>query len=122
MENKIKVMVYGSLKKGFGNHDRHLSGAKFLGTCETLPQYSLISLGSYPGVLKGGETMIQGELYEVTPKEFEGLDRLEGHPNYYKREVIETSEGDAWIYLLPKEEYSDKVVIKSGEWLGGRRG
>ncbi len=115
MENKIKVFVYGSLKKGYSNHQL-LVNSKFISNAETLPNYSLISLGSFPGVIIGGGTMIQGEMYEVTQEEFSRLDRLEGHPSFYKREIIETSKGNAWIYLLPEKEYSGYDIIKSGEW------
>jgi gamma-glutamylcyclotransferase (GGCT)/AIG2-like uncharacterized protein YtfP len=116
MENKIKVAVYGSLKKGYGNHDWHLKDAEYLGQAETLPQYSLFSLGSYPGVIKGGSTCVQLELYNVNEEELNNLDRLEGHPSYYQREEIETSEGTAWIYLLPEKEYKDYEVIADGNW------
>ncbi len=116
MSSKIKVAVYGSLKKGYGNHEWCLSKATFLGEAETLPQYSLFSLGSYPGVIKGGKTAVSLELYDVTEEELHGLDLLEGHPSYYKREVIDTSEGEAWIYLLPQEEYNEYEVIENGVW------
>lgn len=115
-ERKIKVFVYGSLKKGLGNHDWHLGNADYLGKAETLPQYSLFSLGAYPGVITNGKTSIQGELYAVTADELEGLDRLEGHPAYYKREVIDTSDGAAWMYLLPYQEYKDVPIIEEGIW------
>jgi len=47
-KNNIKVFVYGSLKRGFGNHNYHLDNSDFLGKSETLPQYSLFSLRPYP--------------------------------------------------------------------------
>ena len=113
---KIKVVVYGSLKEGFGNYKYHLGNANRLRDCETLPQYSLFSLGSFPGVIRGGKTSIQLEMYEVTEEELSSLDRLEGHPRFYEREVITTSEGDAWIYLLDSEKYKDYEIIESGVW------
>lgn len=113
---KVRVFVYGSLKKGFGNHEWCLGKADMLGEAETLPQYSLFSLGSFPGVRKGGVTAIQGELYDVSRDELDSLDSLEGHPSFYKREVIETSEGEAWIYLLPEDEYGEHETIPSGVW------
>jgi len=116
-KNNIKVFVYGSLKQGFGNHNYHLDNSDFLGKSETLPQYSLFSLGAYPGVIKGGITAVQGELYGVNAEGLQRLDRLEGHPNYYHREKIETSEGEAWIYLLPEDQYKDYKVIEDGNWV-----
>ncbi len=116
MENKIKVVVYGSLKSGYGNHQHHLGNAIRLKDCETLPQYSLFSLGSFPGVIKGGRTSVQLEMYEVDEEQLRGLDGLEGNGSFYTREVIETSEGEAWIYLLPEERYKDHPVIEDGIW------
>ena len=115
-KRKTKVFCYGSLKRGFGNHPYHLGKADYLGVAVTLPQYSLFSLGSYPGVINGGVTAIEGELYEVNDEELSSLDRLEGHPSYYKREEIETSEGVAWIYLLPQDRYKDTPIIENGIW------
>ena len=115
-KGKTKVFVYGSLKKGFGNHPYHLGKADYLGIAVTLPQYSLFSLGSYPGVINGGITAIEGELYDVTDQELASLDRLEGHPSYYKREEIETSEGVAWIYLLKSNDYRNIPIIEDGIW------
>ena len=73
-------------------------------------------MGSYPGVISGGITAVEGELYAVDDKELSSLDRLEGHPNYYKREEIETSEGVAWIYLLPQDKYKQVPIIENGVW------
>lgn len=116
LECKIKVFVYGSLRIGFGNHSNFLGNSDFIGKAKTLPQYSIFSLGPFPGVIKNGETSIQGEIYSVTEEELGRLDSLESHPNWYKREVIETDKGDAWIYLLDSERYGDKEIIKSGIW------
>jgi len=116
LDTKITVFVYGSLKKGYHNHNYHLDNSIHLGTAETLPQYTLFSLGSYPGVIKDGIHSIKGEMYEVNEDQLENLDMLEGHPGYYKREVIETSEGKAWIYLLPEDQYPDVVPIEDGNW------
>ena len=116
LEDKIKVVVYGSLKFVFGNHDYHLGNSRRLRDCETLPRYNLFSLGSFPGVTKGGVTAIQLEMYEVNEKELRGLDALEGNGSFYTREVITTSEGDAWIYLLPEDKYKEYPIIEDGIW------
>jgi len=117
MKDKIKVMVYGSLKRGFGNHSYHLGNSEYLGKVETLPQYTMFSLGGFPGVIPNGKTSIQGELYNVTERELRTLDRLEGNGSFYTREVIETSEGEAWIYLLPEDKYNHYEAIEDGVWV-----
>ena len=119
LNDKVRVVVYGSLKSGFGNHKWHLGKARRLRDCETLPVYSLFSLGSFPGVIKGGKTSIQLEMYEVNEEELRSLDALEGNGSFYTREVITTSEGDAWIYLLPEDRYKEHPIIEDGIWRQG---
>ena len=43
------------------------------------------------------------------------LDRLEGHPDYYRRQTIATPYGDAFIYVLVAAP-QQRVVIASGCW------
>jgi len=66
---------------------------------------------------KRGKHVTYGELYEVDNEVLEALDRLEGHPRFYRRERTEVLVGnrrvDAWIYL-----YADAArhpLIESGE-------
>lgn len=113
MSNK-KVFVYGSLKKGYGNH-RLLEDAKYLGTHVTDPAYTMVGLGGFPGVILTGDTSIHGELYEVTPMEFEYLDGLEGYPSFYNRTKISTDHGEAWMYYLD-DEYLGYEKINEGVW------
>ena len=111
-----KVVVYGSLKAGFGNS--HLldgvacldNDVKFMGT--------MASLGGYPCVSQHGDTVIHGELYEVDDATLARLDRLEGHPRYYERKIVHTSAGDAWIYLIDDQSYyaDGARIVKDGRW------
>lgn len=117
-EQKDKVLVYGSLKAGFGNHPVITrAGGKLLGVVKTLPRYTMISMGYFPGVLNGGDTAITGEIYEVDS--LRGLDALEGHPSFYKRELVATDNGDTvWMYILNRD-YTIRhngQEVESGEW------
>jgi len=122
-----KVLVYGSLKKGFGNH-HILENARFLGKAVTSPEFTMLHLGGFPGIVRGGETAITGEVYEVDAATLRRLDRLEGHPNFYRRDVIavtmeDGTEASTEGYLLPATWLSDGrcASIQSGTWtLGGR--
>jgi gamma-glutamylcyclotransferase (GGCT)/AIG2-like uncharacterized protein YtfP len=100
-----KVFVYGSLKKGFGNHSL-LTDSHYL--------------GPYPGVVSG-EGIIHGELYEVDDTTFSRLDRLEGYPSFYGREETPINIGEdqviAWMYTLPDTWHTGSRVIESGVWL-----
>ncbi len=99
-----RVAVYGSLKQGFGNH-RLLSDSLLLGVGDTPPDYSMLSFGSYPGVIEGSD-QIKVEVYAVDDKTLNRLDNLEGHPTFYRREptaicLEDTEEVTmAWMYTL----------------------
>jgi gamma-glutamylcyclotransferase (GGCT)/AIG2-like uncharacterized protein YtfP len=106
------VAVYGTLKKGFGNHYL-IEGQKFLGIGETPPDYAMLSFGSYPGAIDGDER-IQVEVYEVENKALQRMDNLEGHPSFYRRNLtpIIMDNGDikeAWMYSLCHRVEYNKV-------------
>ena len=107
---KYFVGVYGTLKKGESNHGL-LSDSKFIGGGFTLPKFSLISLGGFPGILPG-DSSVSIEVYKVDEATFKRLDRLEGHPSFYTRKIetviLDALTGtivDVWIYQLaePKD-------------------
>jgi gamma-glutamylcyclotransferase (GGCT)/AIG2-like uncharacterized protein YtfP/predicted glutamine amidotransferase len=86
-----RVFVYGTLKKGFGNH-RLLSNSRFLGNATTVSKWLMIGEDMpFPYLLeqdwKKGK-YIKGELYEVDEATLARLDRLEGVPSHYKREDL----------------------------------
>ena len=116
---KILISVYGSLRKGLGNH-RLLENAKYLGDFETEPKFSLYSLGGYPGLKTEGTTSVVMEVYEVTPIEANRIDQLEGYTpgreaTFYDKIPIDTPYGEASVYI-----YVDKIpeskLVESGDW------
>ena len=122
------VFVYGTLKKGFGNH-RLLTKAKFIANA-CIFDGKMLDLGAFPALVEG-DMDIEGELYEVDKATFAALDRLEGHPTFYKRKRVEayfsTDEYDmataeAWCYFLSKNSqvHYEKLcpVIEEGIWNG----
>ena len=123
MNERKLAFVYGSLLSGgegkregaFGNH-RVIEGAIFLGEHITNSEYSMVSLGGFPGVIENGDTSIVGEVYEVTDEIFARLDMLEGYPTFYGRKQIKTAYGKAWIYLLSSGYLSKYAKIASGNW------
>jgi gamma-glutamylcyclotransferase (GGCT)/AIG2-like uncharacterized protein YtfP len=108
------VFVYGTLLSGQVNHYL-LSGAELLGTHRSEPCFTMIGLGPYPGVVRSGSTAIAGEVYGVDAKGLERLDRLEGFPRLYDRDLIPTPFGRAWIYLY-RGRIGGRPVIVSGDW------
>lgn len=79
-----KVFVYGTLKRGYGNHVL-INKSNILSLKAKAPGINLYSSGSIPFAARGNGTAI-GELYEVDSIVLEKLDKLEGHPVFYKRE------------------------------------
>lgn len=97
----MKVLVYGTLRRGMGNHRVMVrSNGRYLGT-ETLTGYRMYSLhGAFPGIIRtdNPEDTVVAERYWV--ENLEMLDRLEGYDaenperGLYNREKV----GDAWVY------------------------
>lgn len=127
------VAVYGSLKRGFGNH-RLLQGEFYdgVGDAEFLGEYVIPegmfvmrSLGGFPAIFKSSEekdgvsTPITIEVYRVSDTNMmENLDSLEGHPGWYRRELIDTPFGRSWIYIMPQGSYFGRPIVEDGVWGG----
>lgn len=116
----MKVFVYGTLLSGQGNH-WFLANARLLRTARTEPHFTFVSLGGFPGMLDGGQQSVAGELYDVDADTLAALDRLEGHPRFYRRTAITLADGTrAQTYVLP-HTYSNRQIIESGSWLEHRK-
>ena len=122
MVNTHTVFVYGSLKKGFGNHHL-LEDAEYVGKAETVSSnYTMYNLGAFPGVKEGGTTCITGEVYKVTDDELVRLHRLEGHPTFYEAktkqvkltERIMNNYMEAYIYILQSNTRQEQEI--GGTW------
>ena len=105
----VRVLVYGSLKQGCGNHTlMERIGAKWLGYDSITGDFGMVSLGGFPGVVRRGSSSdplqtILGELYSTDEEGLASLDMLEGHPNWYERRKYRTDLLDmrAWMYTFP---------------------
>lgn len=97
------VFVYGTLKQGFCNNGI-IEDQEYISHATTKDaRWQMHSLGGFPGVVSGDKT-ITGELWSLTKEAFERCDRLEGHPSFYRREIIPVVDSDgnlqkAWIYI-----------------------
>ena len=111
-----KVAVYGSLLSDMGNHrlmDEH--EALYRGTIPL--EGRLISLGGFPGLVEDEhEHDIHVEVYDVGEYTFGRLDRLEGHPTFYRRKEVDTPIGPAWIYWLQDERYLTHPTVVNNDW------
>jgi gamma-glutamylaminecyclotransferase len=112
----MKVFVYGSLMSGQGNH-RLLASARFVRAAHTEAAFTLVSLGAFPAMIAGGATSVRGELYEVDDATLAALDQLEGHPRFYRRELVSLRDDDrAFAYVLASGSDRRHDVIDSGDW------
>ncbi len=100
------LFVYGTLKKKFPNH-HYLSDAVYKGQARTEKRYALFESGALPFACKMPEIApVQGELYKIDDNTLKRIDKLEGHPIFYKREQVPIICGEktvmAWMYFSLK--------------------
>lgn len=108
----MKLFVYGTLQRGYGNN-RLLAGATFLGPAVSLKPYVLFNCG-FPYAVpftKNEEKFpllpITGEVYGVDETILRGCDRLEGHPNWYKR---------TYINVVRDDEEEEVMIYEMNTW------
>ena len=110
------VFVYGTLKRDGSNfYVMRKAGGDFKCNALTLPYYSLISFGGFPGMRTGAECKyrISGELFEIT--DISPIDILEGHPTFYGRRKIsvvgivkpKVQHQRAWAYFIKEPLFAD---------------
>lgn len=90
------VFVYGTLKSGFGNNRLMTpEGSRLIGKAVTVDKFDLRCFGGCPGMFPKGDNMrhVEGELWEVNNSVLASLDRLEGHPGWYRRTPIKVRLG-----------------------------
>lgn len=118
----IRVVVYGTLKQGYGNHVL-LRNAEYVGRVRLYGKYTMLD-GMFPIVLNDkigtASGAVHGELYVVDEDTLRALDHLEGHPNFYKRiRVPVEGHKPAWLYVMPADSRfaeEGERVIPSGAW------
>lgn len=116
---KTLVFVYGSLLRGLPNHAvlAKNGSARFVRHDISEPVYTMVSLGSFPAVHRGGSTSILGEVWEVDAECLAALDRLEGHPNFYHRAAIDLGGSDDVVsYFLTGRARVEQQRVTSGDW------
>ena len=100
-QTPTQVAVYGSLRKGYGNH--RLLGESPLVRTGWLPGFKLIDLGSFPGAVRCKQgSKIFVEVYEVDAETLKALDHLEG----YDETDVETS-----LYLRKSYQCANDVQV-----------
>lgn len=111
------VFVYGSLKRGHGNH-RLLgdpTSASLVAIADIVGNYKMMDFGPYPGLIRSkayDRAAIIGEMYFISEKVLKALDILEGNGHYYTRVKVPTSlSTHAWCYFLPTSMADESLFV-----------
>ncbi|MEI6830166.1 MAG: gamma-glutamylcyclotransferase family protein [Synechococcaceae cyanobacterium ELA445] len=108
------VFVYGTLKRGQGNH-HWLRGAPCRGRRRLLGA-RLHDLGPYPMAVPG-DGVIHGEIYAISADDLERLDELEDAPLLYQRHQRPLDDGSlAWVYLGRPEQVRHCRLVPFSDW------
>ena len=109
--------------QGYGNHRLIRSYLKDIKAATT--QGKLFDLGAFPA-LKEGEDQVKGELIIIDKahqkEALESMDILEGHPDFYRREMVKVKEinsgknHQAWTYIYNSEINDRSKLIPNGNW------
>lgn len=130
-KDNMKVAVYGTLRKGFGNH-RLLETSKYVATINSPKEFLMKNVGFFPALLdkeslinsrEEANSSVVMEIYEIPSNQvLQRLDGLEGfresYPksSMYLRKTINLPEhGEVETYIWNRS-HSTLEVIKSGDF------
>ncbi|MET3816459.1 gamma-glutamylcyclotransferase (GGCT)/AIG2-like uncharacterized protein YtfP [Pantoea sp. AN62] len=91
-----------------------MTNAQWLGDFQ-IEGFELYSLGHYPGVIEGNGA-VQCEVYRIDASTLGELDALRTKGGEYKRHLIQTPFGSAWLYVYQRS-VAGRQRIMSGDWL-----
>lgn len=111
------LFVYGTLRAGGAAHGL-MAGAQFIARVRIPSRLSLRGGAFYPTAWAPGRYAVVGECYGVSPLTLRRLDRFERAPRLYRRRLIRTPAGWAWIYLRHggQGERSGPLICR-GDWM-----
>lgn len=114
----LPLFAYGTLQRGERlNGWLESANARFIREAATLPKWTLLDLGYFPAMIRGGSVAIAGELWLVDEATFTTLDRVEGA---YDRVAVTLAGGMAWAwaYVLrgAPAAWHTTTPIDSGNW------
>ncbi len=114
----VKIIAYGTLMTGERNH-HFCENAVSIEPCTV--KGTLYDTGyGFPAYTKDGNTLIQAELITLPIEYWQDIDRLEGYPRLYTRQLLtatlpDGTTAEGWIYIMPCLPPQAKI-IKSGDW------
>ena len=98
-ERLDRLFVYGSLKAEGSAH--HLLQGAHRERNGSVEGFERIQRNGYPMLRRGrdAKTVVEGEVYAITPDLWPGLDRWEDAPSVYRRCRVQLRDGRmVWLY------------------------
>jgi len=133
------VFVYGTLRRGDCRNGA-LEGYECLSREAHLQGFHMKHLGGFPAIVPDPDQKVLGEIYRIDKECLAQLDRIEGHPHFYRRtkvlvfdvgvtqreikgETKKVHKGfHCWTYVFADpSRITDCPIIKSGDWFSTRR-
>lgn len=132
MARRNLVAVYGSLRKGMGNHGLLTQyNANFVGE-DVLDGWIMLGVGGFPAIIPSEpdeRDKVRVEVYEISAVCEGVLDGLEGvEADFYERWTVSTKYGKALIYVWHpmtfhnffKRHSEFLPVVAGGDWVAAR--
>ena len=122
--NTVKLLVYGTLMSGERNH-RFCRNAVSVTPCTVTGTLYDTGYG-FPAFMPEGDGVVKAELIEIPLADWADVDRLEGYPRLYDRQLLQATLADGgettgWVYIMTELPEQAKV-IESGSWKEYRHG
>ena len=122
--NTVKLIVYGTLMSGERNH-RFCRNAVSIIPCTVTGTLYDTGCG-FPAFIPEGNTVVNAELIEIPIADWAAVDRLEGYPRLYDRQLLQATLADGgettgWVYIMNTLPPMAKI-IESGSWKEYRHG
>ena len=120
----VKLIVYGTLMSGERNH-RFCWNAVSITPCTVTGTLYDTGYG-FPAFVPEGDGVVNAELIEIPLADWADVDRLEGYPRLYDRQLFSCTLLDGvtdtgWIYIMNTLPEGARV-IESGSWKEYRHG
>lgn len=131
-EKYLPFFCYGTLMRGFANHERIVRGkANYIRPASSIGTMFSVN-NHFPALITKGDNDIDGELIFIDPKVYDlalqQMDNLEGyrkddkeHSMYIRRstKVLDNESGEvvtAWVYYWNRP-YKGLEFVESGSWV-----
>lgn len=105
----MKLFVYGSLKKGYWNHE-FIERSSFLGKYHTVEKYVLVIKNELPFVATTPSVShIYGEVYDVDESTLHAIDKMEQNGRWYTRRPVQLVDENGQ-QMVAELYFNDNIV------------